>query len=108
MPKLPTKRSSYRLPLSTLRRIDAMRGTSTRTESVCECLKTLVHNIQFDMFESDFLSSLLADRRTHTDRQTVYMRLPIILTDYLAMNNLNITACIVAAVNLYADKNTQS
>ena len=108
MPKLPTKRSSYRLPLSTLRRIDAMRGTRTRTESVCECLKTLVHNIQFDMFNPDFLSSLLADRRTHTDRQTVYMRLPIILTDYLTMNNLNITACIVAAVNLYADDNTQS
>lgn len=107
MPKLPTKRSSYRLPLSTLKRIDAMRGTSTRTECVCECLKTLVHNIQFDMFSPEFLSGLLADRRTHTDRQTVYMRLPIILTDFLAMYNLNITSCIVAAVNLYADTHIQ-
>lgn len=108
MARILTKRSSYRLPLSTLRRIDAMRGTSTRTESVCACLKKLVHNIQFDMFSQDFVGGLLADKRTHTDRQTVYMRLPIILTDYLTMNNLNITACIVAAVNLYAEEYTQS
>ena len=107
MPKLLTKRSSYRLPLSTIRRIGVMRGNRTRTECVCDCLKTLVHNIQFDVYSPDFLSRLLADRRTHTDRQTVYMRLPVILTDYLTMNNFNITACIVAAVNLYAGQNTQ-
>lgn len=96
-----TRRCSFRLPTATVNLVDGRRTNTTRSRAILDCLKMLVHDLQTDRISSEFKKLLLEDNRYMTSRTVVYIRVPVILLEYLKFNGYNLTHCIEAAISVY-------
>lgn len=99
-----TRRCSFRLPTALLNLVDETRAEKTRSKIILDCLKKLVHDLQTEQLPREFVATLVEDKRHQTERTVVYIRVPVIMLDYLQFNSFNLTASIIASINLYLTK----
>lgn len=111
---LQTKLETYQIMQETYRiqiRIDtvtyamlvvtAQRYGTNRTKIVLYSLKRLVHEIQTGREPKDSYTQRFFHTNDRT-RRVLQIRVPIIIIDYLRLNQLNITTCILTSIRRYA------
>ena len=79
----------------------ARRSGSSRTKIVLYALKKLVHEIQTGREPMDSYTQRFFHTNDRTRRE-LQIRVPVIIIDYLRLNQLNITTCILTSIKRYA------
>lgn len=94
-------RISIRLPQNTLEAVDELRGQDfTRTETIENALRKLLRAYQNDQLPG-IAETLLKRDPCRNGRVLVYIRLDHQLYEYIRLNQLNLTTCVITALKLY-------
>lgn len=101
----PNRRICLRLPAPLLSAVDARAVAIgydlTRTAIIKESLSLLVHDLQTEHLSSETFEQLLSRYGARCDRQQITLRLPVVILDYLKLNQINLTSAIEVALITY-------
>lgn len=101
-----TYRLSLRMPRTLIEQADkyAAEYGITRTEVAELGLRHLVHDMQVDRISKSDYNRLHSNPDYGLEQQSVQMRLPRIMIDYLRMNVYNVSACVREALTIMINR----